>query len=161
MEIPQHIAIIMDGNGRWAKKRGFARTFGHRKGIERMKEIIETARMLGVKFVTFFAFSTENWNRPKKEIEFLFSYFKNFLKKEKNRLIQEGIRFRVIGRRDRIDKSLKEEIEKVEELTKNNKEICVNVALDYGGKWEIADAVKRLVKDIIAGKVDVLSLIHI
>lgn len=158
MKVPQHVAIIMDGNGRWAKKKKLPRTFGHQKGIERVKGVIREAKSLGIKILTLFAFSTENWSRPKQEVEFLFSYLRNFLRKEREKLVKDGIRLRVIGRRDRIGKVLLKEIDEVEEVTKNNSDLIVNIALDYGGRWEIVEAIRRLVRDVVEKRVEVTQI---
>jgi len=158
MKVPQHVAIIMDGNGRWAKKKKLPRTFGHQKGIERVKGVIREAKSLGIKILTLFAFSTENWSRPKQEVEFLFSYLRNFLRKEREKLVKDGIRLRVIGRRDRIGKVLLKEIGEVEEVTKNNSDLIVNIALDYGGRWEIVEAIRRLVRDVVEKRVEVTQI---
>ena len=158
MKVPRHVAIIMDGNGRWAKKRKLPRTFGHQKGIERVKEVIREAKSLGIKILTLFAFSTENWNRPKQEVDFLFSYLRNFLRREREKLVKDGIRLRVIGRRDRIDKVLLKEIGEVEEVTKNNSDLIVNIALDYGGRWEIVEAIRRLVRDVVERRVEIAQI---
>jgi len=147
MKIPYHIAVIMDGNGRWAKKRGLSRSAGHKKGIDRIRDILKEAQEIGVKVFTIFAFSTENWNRPQKEINFLFSYLGRFLDKHKQTLVKEDTRLRVIGRRDRIDKSIIKKIEDVEALTKGCKSFIFNVALDYGGRWDVANAVKKIIRD--------------
>jgi undecaprenyl diphosphate synthase len=153
MSIPYHIAIIMDGNGRWAKRRGLPRSAGHRKGINRVKEIVREAKRLGVKVLTLFAFSTENWNRPKKEISFLFHYLDIFLNKYKEELIREDIKLSVIGRRDRIKRETIRHIEVVEKLTCNNKSFIFNIALDYGGRWDIVEAAKRVAIDYSEGKI--------
>ncbi|MBU1811299.1 MAG: isoprenyl transferase [Candidatus Omnitrophica bacterium] len=147
MNGPHHIAIIMDGNGRWAKKRGLPRTIGHREGVKRIKEIVREAKKLGVKILTIFAFSTENWNRSKNEIKFLFQYLNIFLKNYKKELMRKDIRLKAIGRRDRIDKNSIRQVEVVEELTKDNKSFIFNIALDYGGRWDITEAARRIVSD--------------
>lgn len=147
MNVPHHIAIIMDGNGRWAKKRGLPRTIGHREGVKRIKEIVREAKKLGVKILTIFAFSTENWNRSKNEIKFLFQYLNIFLKNYKKELMRKDIRLKAIGRRDRIDKKSIRQVEVVEELTKNNKSFIFNIALDYGGRWDITEAARGIVSD--------------
>ena len=121
MHVPRHIDVIMDGNGRWAKKRGLSRTAGHKQGIEKVKEIVREAKKAGVKALTIFAFSTENWNRPKQEISFLFSYLDKFLNNYKKELIKENIRLRVIGRKTKIAKSILKKIEEIEAITNNNK----------------------------------------
>jgi len=148
MDIPYHVAIIMDGNGRWARQRNLDRYFGHKEGIKRIKEIVRAAKDLGIKILTIFAFSTENWNRPKKEIRFLFSYLNKFLEDYKKELMKEDIKLNVIGRRDRIPLNIIKKIEKLEKLTDNNKSFILNVALDYGGKWDILNAVNKLMRDI-------------
>jgi undecaprenyl diphosphate synthase len=147
MKIPQHIAIIMDGNGRWAQKKHLPRTAGHREGIKRVKEVVREAKKLGVKFLTVFAFSTENWDRPKGELKVLFSYIERFLNEYKKELMREDVRLNIIGRRDRVDKKVMNKIEEVEKMTGNNKSFVFNVALDYGGRWDIVDSAKRLIRD--------------
>jgi undecaprenyl diphosphate synthase len=147
MNIPQHIAIIMDGNGRWAKARRLPRVAGHHEGVKRVKEIVRTAKELGVKALTLFAFSTENWDRPKNEIEVLFSYLKDFLHDYRDELMQNNIRFKVIGRRDRIDKNIIAQIEDLERLTEKNSSLTLNIALDYGGRWDILRAASQLAED--------------
>jgi len=148
MGIPYHIAIIIDGNGRWAKQRHLDRYFGHREGIKRIKEIVKASKDFGIKILTIFAFSTENWDRPKKEIRFLFSYLDRFLEDYKKELMKEDMKLNVIGRRDRIPLNIIKKIEKIEELTNNNKSFILNVALDYGGKWDILNAVNKLMEDV-------------
>jgi len=154
MKVPYHVAIIMDGNGRWAKRRGLLRNLGHKKGIERIEEIAKHAKKLGIKILTLFAFSTENWSRPKKEVNFLFSYLKRFLKRKKNFLLQEKIRVNFIGRRDRLDKELLKEMENIEKLTCNNDVLIINLAIDYGGRWDILNATKRLWKEAKRKKIN-------
>ncbi|MFA5271171.1 MAG: isoprenyl transferase [Candidatus Omnitrophota bacterium] len=153
MNIPQHIAIIMDGNGRWARERGLPRSIGHREGSKRIKETIKDAKSLGVKIVTVFAFSTENWNRPKKEINLLFSYLKDFLHKYKDELIRDDIKLNIIGRRDRLVTDVIKKIEEVEGLTRENKSFIFNIAIDYGGKWDIVAAAKKIAIDYKDGKI--------
>lgn len=151
-KVPTHIAIIMDGNGRWAKKRGLSRTFGHKQGLKRAEEVVKNAKELGVKILTLFAFSTENWRRPKKEVEMLFSYLDDFLSKNKHKFNEERIRINFIGRRDRLKHSLVKSIEEVEELTRDNTDFVLNLAVDYGGRWDILNAVRNLIKDILGGQ---------
>lgn len=143
----------MDGNGRWAKKRGLPRSAGHLKGAERVREVIAEANKAGVKAVTIFAFSTENWNRPKPEIKFLFSYLDKFLKDNRKVFIRDGICLRAIGRRDRIpNKALKRVVE-VEKLTEDNTNFYLNIALDYGGRWDIVNAAKKIARDVDSKKI--------
>lgn len=150
LKIPNHIAIIMDGNGRWAKARGLPRLLGHRQGVKRLKETIKEAKGLGVKVLTVFAFSTENWSRPAKEISVLFSYIKNFLKKYALEMREQGVRFKIIGRRDRLPKDVVSSIVEAEELTGSSQDFIFNVAVDYGGRWDIltaAEKISRMYKD--------------
>ncbi len=149
MKVPYHIAVIMDGNGRWAKKRMLPRTVGHRQGAKRVKEILKEAKRIGVKVLTIFAFSTENWDRPKKEIEFIFFYLIKLLKDYQKEFVQKDIKFKAIGRRDRLSKEVIKEIRKTEDVTKDNKSFTFNVALDYGGKWDIVNAAKRIAKKCV------------
>ncbi|MCK4912805.1 MAG: isoprenyl transferase [Candidatus Omnitrophica bacterium] len=153
MEVPYHIAVIMDGNGRWARKRMLPRVVGHRQGAKRVKEILREAKRIGVGALTIFAFSTENWNRPKKEIEFIFSYLVKFLKSYQKEFIKKDIKFKAIGRRDRFSKEVIEEIKKTEDFTKDNKSFIFNVALDYGGKWDIVNATKKIAKKCITNSI--------
>ncbi|TAM43299.1 isoprenyl transferase [bacterium] len=146
---PKHIAFIMDGNGRWAKERGLSRTAGHREGIQRVKEIIRASGELGLEVVTFFAFSTENWSRPKKEIETLMRYLDNFLEGQIKEFVANNMRFRVIGRKDPIPEYLQKKIERSEELTKKNTGLAVVLALNYGGRQEIVDAAKEFAASVL------------
>lgn len=157
-KVPKHIAIIMDGNGRWARRRGLPRTAGHRKGALRIKEIVKEAKRVGVKVLTVFAFSTENWNRPVHEVNALFGHLKKFLDAYSDELMRQDIRLRIIGRRSKFDKEILEKIKEVERLTKNNKSFSLIVALDYGGRWDIANAIKRLIKDINSGRCSVATI---
>ena len=153
MAVPNHIAVVMDGNGRWAKKKKMPRIAGHRQGAKRIKEILREAKKTGVKVLTIFAFSTENWNRPQAEVRFIFSYLVKFLKGYKKELQKKDVKFRVIGRRDRIDKKAMKEIKEVESLTRDNQSFIFNVALDYGGRWDIVDAAKRVAKECVRGDI--------
>lgn len=146
--IPNHIAIIMDGNGRWAKQRNLPVSFGHKKGSENIRTIIQAAVEFEVKYLTIFAFSTENWNRPKDEVNNLMSLMRNYLKQEAKSFVENDIRISICGSLSRIDLELKEEILKLQEATKNNKKITLNVAFDYGGRAEIIDAFKKIISTI-------------
>jgi len=156
--IPQHVAIIMDGNGRWAKERNHARTFGHREGVLRVKEIVRVAGELGVKVITFFAFSSENWSRPKREVNILMRYLNNFLDREIDKLHKNNIRFRFIGRDEPLPKLVIAKIRKAEELTKNNTGVILVLALNYGSRQEIVDGVKKFSKEVQDGKVQLEDL---
>ena len=146
---PKHIAFIMDGNGRWAKDRGLGRTAGHRQGIQRVKEIIRGAGGLGLEVVTFFAFSTENWLRPKKEVDALMRYLDNFLEGQIKELERNNMRFRVIGRKDPVPKYLQAKIEKAQDRTKKNTGLTVVLALNYGSRQEIVDAAKKFAASVL------------
>ncbi len=153
MNIPKHVAVIMDGNGRWAKEKGLPRYAGHREGAKRIKEVVREAKKIGIKALTTFAFSTENWDRPKREVVFLFSYLIKFLNDYKKEFIRDGIKFKVIGRRDRLSKQVVSKIKEVEEATKDNKDFTFTVAIDYGGRWDIANAAKKIASDCLKDKI--------
>ncbi|MDY4011073.1 MAG: isoprenyl transferase [Fusobacterium gastrosuis] len=144
--IPQHIAIIMDGNGRWAKKRGLARSFGHVEGAKALRRIIEYLPKIGVKYLTVYAFSTENWNRSEEEVSTLMSLFLKYIKNERKSMIKNGIRFYVSGRKNNVSQNLLSEIEKLQEETKNNERLTLNIAFNYGGRAEIIDAVNKIIE---------------
>lgn len=145
--LPQHIAFIMDGNGRWAKKRGRLRTFGHKVGAESMDAVVRHARDLGIKVVSFFAFSTENWNRPREEVGEIFSIARKLIVEKKESFLKSNMRVIVIGDRKRLPEDLQKEIEDCERVTKDNDGLIVNVALNYGGRAEIIGAINRIIKD--------------
>ncbi len=145
--LPHHIAFIMDGNGRWAKKRGRLRTFGHKIGAESMEVVVRHARDLGIKVVSFFAFSTENWNRPKDEVDEIFNIARKLLVNKKESFLKSNMRVIVIGDRSRLPLDLQKEIVECENLTKNNDGLVVNVALNYGGRAEIIGAINKIIKD--------------
>ncbi|MDO9572975.1 MAG: isoprenyl transferase [Candidatus Omnitrophota bacterium] len=147
--IPKHIAFIMDGNGRWAKERGLARTAGHRQGIKRVKEIIRSAGELGVEVVTFFTFSTENWDRPKKEIDALMRYLDKFLDGQIKELERNNMRFQVIGQDDPLPGFIQNKIKKAENRTKDNTGLVVVLALNYGSRQEIVDAAKGFATSVL------------
>jgi len=148
-ELPKHIAIIMDGNGRWAKQRGLPRVAGHRVGIDKIKKIINAADELGIKILTLFAFSTENWNRPKREIDMLMHSLENFLDKEFDELNKNNIKLKVIGRSELVPKILLEKLKKAQADSKNNTGITVNLAFNYGGRAEIVDATKKIAQAVL------------
>lgn len=148
MNIPEHVAIIMDGNGRWAKLKGLPRVVGHKQGAERFRQIVKSAKQKKIKVVTVFAFSSENWVRPKLEKEFLFGYMTKFLRTYKDELVVEGVALRIIGRRDRIPAQLKKAILDCELATADNSDFFLNVAIDYGGRWDILEATKKVAYDL-------------
>jgi len=145
--LPRHVAIIMDGNGRWAKKRKLPRIEGHRAGAKSVRKIVETCARLGIKFLTLYAFSKENWKRPKKEVATLWKLLENYLKKEDKVLVKNQFRLKVIGQREAIPLFAKKELERVEELTKDNNNLTIILALNYGGREEIVDAVRKICED--------------
>ena len=145
MNIPNHIAIIMDGNGRWAKSKMLPRTMGHREGAKTLDKILNHCAKLGVKYLTVYAFSTENWKRPEKEVKTLMKLFSEYMKKERSKMMKNGIRFMVSGRREGVDPTLVKEIEELEEFTKGNSRITLNIAFNYGGRAEIIDAVNKAI----------------
>ncbi len=151
--IPNHLAIIMDGNGRWAKKRGLSRTMGHKKGSENLKDIAIYANKLGIKALSVYAFSTENWKRPKAEIDYLMKLPAEFRETFKGKFKENDIRVIFSGRRDRFPKDVQELIIEVEESTKDRIGMILNICFDYGSYTEILDAVKEISKDYKKGKI--------
>ncbi|MBP1888518.1 undecaprenyl diphosphate synthase [Clostridium moniliforme] len=152
--IPKHVAIIMDGNGRWAKKRKLPRTMGHKAGVETIRRILKEADKLGIKYMTLYAFSTENWKRPKDEVNALMKLLVQYLRQEINELHKNGVRINVLGDISKLPKECQDEIEKSIEKTKNNVGITMNIALNYGGRDEILRAVKLISEDVLNGNID-------
>ncbi|MBT4354621.1 MAG: isoprenyl transferase [Rhodospirillaceae bacterium] len=152
--IPKHVAIIMDGNGRWAKSRGLPRAVGHKKGAEVVKTIVESALSLNVKYLTLFGFSSENWNRPADEVIDLMSLLRNYLSKEINNLDKKGIVFKVIGDRNRLDPDIVEMIKQSEFLTRGNTELTLTLALSYGGRRAIVAAAQELASQVSRKKLN-------
>jgi len=146
---PDHVAIIMDGNGRWAKNKGLPRLAGHKAGVERLKEIVETTINCNVSFLTLYAFSSENWNRPKLEINDLMNLLETFLNKEAKKFLKENIRLRVIGRRDRLNRRIIDRIEELEINSDKNDGLNLIIALDYGGREDIRSAIINIYNDFI------------
>ena len=145
-QVPQHIAIIMDGNGRWAQARGLPRLAGHRAGTENLRHIIEACVEFGIKYLTIYAFSTENWGRPEDEVSGLMGIFDEVFERELAELHKQGARLQHIGRLDGVRKSLREKVRKGMQLTKDNKRLILNVAFNYGGRDEIVQAIKAIMK---------------
>lgn len=150
--LPQHIAVIMDGNGRWAKEKGKPRVFGHKNGVKAVRKTISSAARLGVKAITLFAFSSENWQRPQEEVGVLMELFLTVLSTEVKKLHRNNLRLRVIGNTSRFNERLQAKITYAEELTKNNTGMVVNIAANYGGKWDITEAMKQLGTQIANGE---------
>lgn len=143
-KIPAHIAIIMDGNGRWAKNRGNIRTYGHKAGVDSVRDITEACAQIGVKYLTLYAFSTENWGRPKMEVRALTRLLRNSLRKEAANLKENNIKLETIGQIDRFPESCRRELQNAIELTKDNDRLHLCLALSYSGRWDITQAVKKL-----------------
>ena len=153
IEVPQHIAIVMDGNGRWAKERGLARTAGHEAGEKVLFDLVEAAISFGVKELSAYAFSTENWKRTPEEVKFLMGYSRDVQRNRRDRLNEMGVKVQWIGRPQRLWKSVIEELEEAQELTKKNKVLTLNMCVNYGGRAELVDAATALARDVKQGKV--------
>lgn len=149
-----HVAIIMDGNGRWATNRGWPRLVGHRRGAERVRAIVEAAPGLGIRYLTIYAFSTENWKRSTEEVIGLMAIFARYIETEAERLSREGVRLRFIGGRDRLDPKLQKLMAGIEKRTEGNSVLNLTVAINYGGRDEILRAAQRLALDVAEGRAD-------
>ena len=152
--IPQHIAVIMDGNGRWAKQRGLSRNFGHREGAKVVRKVIEESYDLGVRYLTFFAFSSENWNRPKEEVDGLMKLYLDYLKSAESETSDKNVRVRIIGSREGLSKEIIDQINKIETNTISRDRMTLNIALNYGGRQDLLQAVRKVVEDVQAGLLD-------
>ncbi len=150
--LPNHIGFIMDGNGRWAKKRGLPRSAGHKAGAESLKKIITEANKMGVKYATVYAFSTENWKRPKDEVDYLMQLLMDYLVNAKKTLAGENVVIRAIGSRSELSEEMQRQIEKTEKFTEKNTGIVMNIALNYGGREEIVRSFKKLAREVCDGK---------
>ncbi len=152
--LPKHIGIIMDGNGRWAKKRGLPRSAGHSAGAESLKKIVTHANKMGIKYITVYAFSTENWKRPKEEVDYLMNLLLNYLRDAEKTLAGENVVIRAIGSRKELSEEIQEQIIKTENFTKNNTGIIMNIAVNYGSREELTGAVKMICRKVSEGGVD-------
>ncbi|HEY5692189.1 MAG TPA: isoprenyl transferase [Cyclobacteriaceae bacterium] len=150
--LPRHVAVIMDGNGRWAKRKGAARIFGHRNAIQAVKDVTEGCGELGIKYLTLYAFSTENWGRPKEEVDGLMELLVNTLKKEINSLHENQVRLKTIGDIGHLPQACQDNLSDAIEATKNNSGLTLILALSYSGRWEIVEATKLIGKEIKEGK---------
>jgi undecaprenyl diphosphate synthase len=150
--VPQHVAIIMDGNGRWAKQQGENRVFGHHEGVNSVREVVEACAEVGVKYLTLYAFSTENWNRPKDEVDALMELLVATISLETPNLNKNGVKLQAIGDIESLPKSCQEELQESINITAHNSKVTLILALSYSSKWEITNAVKQLAKDVQAGK---------
>ncbi|MBO5059578.1 MAG: isoprenyl transferase [Clostridia bacterium] len=153
--LPTHIGVIMDGNGRWAKKRGLPRSAGHQAGADTLKKIVTECNKMGIKYITVYAFSTENWKRPKEEVDFLMNLLMSYLKDAERTLAGENVVIRAIGSRRELSEEMCRQIEKTENFTKNNTGIVMNIALNYGGREEIVHAVKDIFKKLEDGECNI------
>ena len=153
LRVPNHIAIIMDGNGRWAIKKGFPRTFGHNKGVNVLKEIIKVSKNLGCKTLTVYAFSTENWARPAKEVDFLIDLFEKVINREIEQIHKNSIKINFIGDLTPFPETLKLIINSSESLTKDNKDFTLNICINYGGRQEIVKVAKKIALKYFAGEI--------
>ncbi len=153
--IPKHVAIIMDGNGRWATQRNKYRTSGHKAGVESVRRTIRQSSKIGIKWLTLFAFSSENWKRPEKEVSMLMELFTRALKKEVPELHENGVRLSFIGDLSRFSDGLRKRMRKVEELTQGNTKMVLTIAVNYGGRWDMMQAAKQLAVSIAAQKLSV------
>lgn len=151
--LPQHIGVIMDGNGRWAKKRGLPRSAGHKAGADSLKKIVTACNNMGIKCITVYAFSTENWSRPKEEVDYLMNLLLGYLRDAENTLAGENVVIRAIGSRAELSEEIQQQIIKTEEFTKNNTGIVMNIALNYGAREELTSAMRSLAEDAAAGRI--------
>lgn len=152
--IPNHIAVIMDGNGRWAKSKGKPRVSGHNAGVDSVRETVEACAEIGVKFLTLYAFSTENWGRPKDEVSALMSLLIRSLRKELRTLNENNIRLLTIGNKEDLPKQVREELEQTIEATQNNERMTLVLALSYSGRWDITTACKEIADKVLTGEVN-------
>lgn len=153
-ELPNHVAIIMDGNGRWAKSRGSMRAFGHKAGVDSVRDITEACAQIGVKYLTLYAFSTENWGRPKKEVNALMRLLVSSLRKEAENLNENNIKLATIGQLDRFPKTCRQELIEAVDLTKGNDRLHLCLALSYSGRWDITEAFKKIAHLVKEGDLD-------
>ncbi len=152
-KIPRHLAVIMDGNGRWARRRGMPRIMGHRQGVKAVRQTVTACRELGIEVLTLYAFSKENWNRPKDEVTALMDLLYEYLERELHEMLKNGIRLEAIGEIDQLPQKVQEKLAAVMESTSSNKEMILNLALSYGGRAEIARAVQKIAQKCIAGEI--------
>ena len=151
--LPVHIGVIMDGNGRWAKRRGLPRSAGHQAGADTLKKIVTECNKMGIKYITVYAFSTENWKRPKEEVDFLMNLLMSYLLDAERTLAGENVRIRAIGSRAELSKEMQEQIKKTEEFTSKNDGIVMNIALNYGSREELVNAVRNISEKVKSGEI--------
>ncbi|MES1947344.1 UDP pyrophosphate synthase [Salinisphaera sp. C84B14] len=152
MTVPDHVAIIMDGNGRWANRRGLPRAAGHRSGAQAVRSIVESAREQSVKTLTLFAFSSENWQRPKTEVRVLLDLFRRTIRREIDSMHDSGVRLSFIGEREHFSQALQQEMAQAEQRTRDNNGLNLIIAIDYGGRWDLVQAARQLARDCCEGR---------
>jgi len=152
--VPRHVAIIMDGNNRWARREGYPGVAGHRAGAEVVREIVSACETRGIRYLTLFAFSSENWGRPRAEVRALLALLSRYLRNEVEKLARDGVRLRVIGRRDRFSPRLQKLIAEAEAATEAGDRATLTLALDYGGRWDVAEVTRSIAQDVAEGKLN-------
>jgi undecaprenyl diphosphate synthase len=157
-QLPRHVAIIMDGNGRWARGRNLPRPMGHREGVKAVRRAVEACRERGIEALTLFAFSSENWRRPKAEVSLLMELFMHTIRKEIDELDRNAVRVRFIGERSAFDPKMRSLMERAEQQTADNQGLSMVIAVNYGGRWDIANAARQLAARATAGEIDVESI---
>jgi len=157
-QIPRHVAIIMDGNGRWAKQRFMPRYVGHRAGVETVRQVVKQCSELGIEVLTLFAFSSENWRRPAKEVGLLMELFLSALQKETVRLHRNNVRLRIVGAREAFPEKLQLQVREAEALTHSNTGLTLVVAANYGGRWDIVESAKHLAAEVVAGRLSLADI---
>jgi len=158
--LPRHVAMIMDGNGRWAEKKGGERLFGHRSGVESVRQVVEAAGELGVEYLTLYAFSTENWKRPRTEIDGLMTLLTRSITNETHKLNENNVRLLVIGNTADLPKNVNKQLMNAVEFLSGNKGLTLVLALSYSGRWELTDAARKMAADAVAGKLDPQDIDH-
>lgn len=153
-KLPRHIAVIMDGNGRWATNRGNARVFGHQNGVESVRQVVEAAGELGVEYLTLYAFSTENWNRPRAEVDALMGLMVNAIQNETEKLHKNNVRLMAIGEIHDLPQHVQKQLQSSIDYTANNTGLTLVVALSYSGRWEITSAIRKIIEDVKNGDLD-------
>jgi undecaprenyl diphosphate synthase len=157
-QLPRHVAMIMDGNGRWARRQGLRRVLGHRKGSDTVRAMTTECARLGIGWLTLYAFSSENWKRPKREIDFLMDLLEEFLVSERPEIMENDVRFRAIGRIHELPEKVRRALDETIEMSRGNGGLVLTLALSYGGRAEIADAARRIAEDAAAGRLDPASV---
>jgi undecaprenyl diphosphate synthase len=153
-KIPRHVAIIPDGNGRWAEARGLARNEGHARGVEVVREVVEAAHELGVRYLTLYAFSMENWGRPPEEVEAIMRLMRRYLQRETDEMVERGVRVRAIGRLELLEPQLQRRVRELARRTEANSEMVLTFALSYSGRTELVDAMRRMARAVEAGQLE-------